>query len=407
MMAYDLDTFARTDFFKEIQTMCEKQGLAIGGLEYKHGEPSKYSGSYMVICPSQKYVDDLYRHKEKIEMLIDQKKRYGADRFNPYYYVVDFSDYDKDNRLFSLRGDLARAVQIEAVIINAFREYDYDNMQYPTVMDVSAAVELHDLDLKRHDQTLPHELMTSFYDGHKEYTRYIFNRYTNLQREIETALKVDGQNVSKEYFKANDIPLEYDEISEDFRDFMYQELKDHPQFIFHIPSKPDIVISDVSKLAKKTLKRDHKLFDRQKKQERYSITFPRAQKDIFYRIMLKYNTRNLDGQAQKLSELEEPYTSFVISTHDLSNYDRLAKANGVKYYINHGDLTKEMGAEETRHITIACSAKDNEKNFAICKRISDELTKALPVRHEDVAHNHNKDTVKPKHIYNPALNIGR
>ena len=397
----DLDIFKEMSFCKDLIEMCKKQGLALGGIEYKHGEPSKYTGTYIYLCPSLEYVRDLQNNLSSFEKLLKTQEDFGPNYFNPYYYIINISDYDKNNSLFAVRSALIRAIQTESITVNAFRELDYS--RFPTVIEVDEIVQLWEMDQKRSDTSLPVKLREEYQEGYKEYVRYLYKRSLDIEKEYKETKNCKKQMVDYSYFEDRGLSTVHEVVCDDFRKFLMKELRSYPEFRYSMSDTPDTVLPDVSKLARKVLKRNHPLFKDKVKEGYYDIFFPKGLSHIYYTILLKYNTRMLHNPSESIEELEKPLLTFVCRASDLCNFDSYAGVNDVKYYINHGDLTQEMNAEETQNVTIAIAQKDEQLVYSILNDLSKGLLQALPVSRDQV--DRNAIRAAGKRHYNPALGI--
>lgn len=372
--------------FKMLKDMAEKEGLYLGVMEYFADAPiPKENGTYIILCPNDKYAFDIRTNANEIRRLLAKQKEFGYDRFNPCYWFFDVTKFDYSN-VFNMFMDISRAIQHEAVIINACRELGYDI--YPCVMDRYTTAEIHKLDKKRKNPAYLDEERAKLNRAYKDFIAHVYHNYVDKENDQYIRPNLHGKIVAESWFSENKVPVVHDKVNQYFLKYFEEKIEEYPDFYYSInKKKPAVKLMDLSKHWKgNPIANPYK---NDKEVELYNITFPVSKQHIFYRILLEFNYRDCRPETALVcvgntSDLEK----IIIDQNDMWNWDSLCRANNIKYYMNKGDIAV-LDADGTRDITVAFNKKDKEKVTGIMNRLFREQMSALPVKQEQVEQNNN------------------
>lgn len=375
--------------YRMLEEMAKNEGVYLTVMEYHYDHPiPKDAGTYIVLTPNDKYAYDIKCKPEELPRLLEKQKNMGYDRINPCYMLFDVTNLTKENA-FDKFMDITRAIQLEAIIINACREIGYD--VYPRCIDRYAVAEIEKLNEKRLDPATDMELRIKMQKTYLEFVSHVYHKY--VDREEDLYLRPNTQQVERDFFVKHKIPVCYDRVNEHFYPYLMKQLEKYPEFYFYLDKEPSVHHKSVAKLWKgNPLANPYKQDVEVKK---WDIAFPVDKQQIFYRILMDYNTRDCHPESALVYVgANSDLVKLTIDLNDIWNWDSLATANKVRYYINKGDITP-LSADTARNITVVVNKEDMPMVNSIMRRLFNEQTTALPIDRDKVAAN--KEVVGEDH----------
>ena len=361
------DYIQNDDSFMALLKSATEQGVFADFFHYKKSQPfDKDSSLYFVVSPTIQELLDLREHPEDFKNILEKKKQIGRHSINPYYEIVRLDDYYRNNNYFKKYMDCCRAIEDVSIVKSAFYEFGYT---LPTEMSKRTIQDMWDFDQRRRSTTIPEHVRQRYEKSYEKYISEINQRYKKLSLAHEKSKHPVSQTVGQNYFHENRVEAVHDAMNQYFRAYFEQRIKDYPDFIYSIEKKPSLNLKDLSKKIK--VPENENIWKNDVELKEYNVMFPKAQEEIYYKILLEYNCRNYAGQSKELYMLGEPteITTITIDMDDMWNWNSLCTANHVPYYINHGEL-EQIDALATRNIKIAYNNRDERMVNAICSRLA-------------------------------------
>ena len=366
--------------YDKFKTAAREQGVYIEAIDCNHDAPSfKNSGSYLVISPSKRYLLELQRHSGTINRLLEDQELMGPGGFNPNYRVIDCAPLMKsaggDN--FDAVMEVFRMIQDEASLVNCFREFGFNEL--PMFIHENAIYEMVRLKNRSVDPNLPEKIRKRYEKDYKKFVGSVYQKYCDLSEERMKPIS-PSQQVSKDFFIEHQMDTVQGVINRPFREYFEIAVKRHPKFVYYIDEKPSLHLRDLSNLYKGD---GVNLWKNDREVTEWNITFPRCYEDVYYGIMLDFNTRLYHGQTKSIGELgkTEDLETLRVNITDMWNWDSLCKANGVKYYVNHGEL-EHLNFNATQSIKVAINKADVPMAKSIMYRLVDETYRVRVVSRE-------------------------
>lgn len=361
------DYIQNDDSLMALLKSATEQGVFADFFHYKKSQPfDKDSSLYFVVSPTIQELLDLREHPEDFKNILEKKKQIGRHSINPYYEIVRLDDYYRNNNYFKKYMDCCRAIEDVSIVKSAFYEFGYT---LPTEMSKRTIQDMWDFDQRRRSTTIPEHVRQRYEKSYEKYISEINQRYKKLSLAHEKSKHPVSQTVGQNYFHENRVEAVHDAMNQYFRSYFEQRIKDYPDFIYSIEKKPSLNLKDLSKKIK--VPENENIWKNDVELKEYNVMFPKAQEEIYYKILLEYNCRNYAGQSKELYMLGEPteITTITIDMDDMWNWNSLCTANHVPYYINHGEL-EQIDALATRNIKIAYNNRDERMVNAICSRLA-------------------------------------
>ena len=371
----------QSDSIQNIRKMASDQGLATTIIEYRDEDPLwKNAGTYLIVSPNASYIRDIEIQDGAIDDLLEEKRQMGEGSFNPYYQVFDISEFWNYEH-FDKAMTMMRKIQQQAVVINIFNSFGYEKL--PVQIHQSAIWEMQRMASYAEDESLPKNVRNRYARSYEKFVKEVYKKYMKVSEE---KLLDNGRNqqVSEKIFINNRVDTTHETMSNYFRPYFEERVKDFPEFFYCIRMKPILQLQD---LSMKTLADGSRPWSKEKGLTEWDIMIPTCYKHIYYQIMMEYNIKKAHcNSEERLSRVADPRDCgyIRINWYDLDNWDSLCKANGVKYYINHGDL-ETLDAKSVENVLVAINSKDFDMVCAIAERIERETVAVRSISPEEVA----------------------
>lgn len=377
------DEFMETSFYNTFKEFAMNQGLYTCVVEYAKKEPYvKDAGLYLVTTPEEFCAQDIIKNPCYIEELIQQKKDGGYNFFNPYYVFTNVT-YFNDTNQFNTIMNFINDVNTQAGFVNACYEMGYSKL--PTTMYKSSSWEIGKLNLKRKDTCIPPKVRKRYEKSYKKFVTYVYQKYMKLSADRLKPQR-GPQKVSKNYFLKHHIDTYNFRLTDyDVRRWFETEIKNYPDFRYHIEEKPAFQLKDISHVLDNT--GEYNFLSNEKEVTEWNIIFPEVEKETFFKIILDWNTQGLN-QEKKLARVGdyEEIATIRIAYRDIWNWDSLCTANNVKYYINHGEF-EHLNVNTIEDIKVAINRNDYPMVKAILTRIANERINVPTLTAEEAANN--------------------
>lgn len=361
-----LNDFCSSNEYKILKNKCESLGLYGFPIEFGKDSPHTDRGLYFVVTPSYRYMYDLQQASYKIPMLVDQQKQAGPDTLNPCYQVFNITDLGDSSEKWNTLMNIIRGINEQAAIVNAFYEFGYYDL--PSFIHTSSIYEVLDLDEKRHSNKIPEQIRERYNKDYKKFITFVYQKYKKITPD-RLLPQSKSQKVNKNYFIDNAISTTTVRINKEFKEWFIEDIKKHPEFFYYIDNKAALSLKDLSNAYRGE---GENIWSNLKGHSEYNMTFPREMEYIYYAKMLEWNMHGYQYE-KRMTQVGNPKELLLIRVNwkDMWNWNSLCKANGVKYYINRGDL-EPMNEAATQNILIAVNYKDKEMVDSIINRLTSE-----------------------------------
>lgn len=378
--ADELETWAHFErnVFPMLNVRAGTQGLhAYLYDHHRNDQARKNSGVFFITSPDEHFQTILLNDPELFDKLMEERSRHSDTFFDANYWITDVTDYASDHEEAALLLDLMRNIDIQAFAVHTFRMEGYK--EYPSLMSEHVVREM----IRMHDRLengvfMP-EVWSRYNNAYKNFVKYVYDSSMEFSRDVQRPVKgaIKQRIFDPLFFVKNKVPTDTIQISDDFKPYFEKAIKDYPFFYYYRTFRPTLKIKDISHL-------DDSLKNEKGKTE-WQITFPARYSGVYYTILNRFFNENEPGQVQNLSDLGEPrhLRKFALTVTDVHKFAVLAQQNGLKFYINKGDLadiTKENCFDRNY---IAVNEDDWELTDEIVQKIYYDLKPTRSVRFKE------------------------
>ena len=370
--------YSLTNEYLTLSRTAKEQNLCLFPFEYMHDKPFlEIAGTYLVVCPDERYMKRLKNNKEMLPELLRDQKLLGKNSFNPCYQIINFTKHDWESNSFYMYMTAMKAIRNASNSINAFRTIGFS--EYPESRFLSDAEELYKLNQKRNNVEFPAHVRKRYDSTYRNFAEYVYCEHFFNKDKLFRA-QVYNQTVEESYFVNNNVTALTDYMTNDhYIDYFLEHVREYPEFYYFMDRENPVVIQGVAKGWKgKSI--DPDLKDR----EFIKITFPHGLQDCYYKIMTDFNMQYYSA-VKDVSELGElsKIVKMRINGDDLNSFDFLCREDNVRYYLNHGDL-EYLSCHNFRDPMIAFNVDDQDRIDKIFTRIAEKAPLERPMELEDV-----------------------
>lgn len=318
---------------------------------------------------------DWNKHRDRGVILLDK-------------VAIDVSSLDRQS-FFALNSYVCQYIQHMSIAKTAFENEGYP---LPDHVAIAATRSIWELDQMRANEEVPKHLRARYEETYHQAVADYAQRYTTKYKENLIQLPNNGQHcVSENYFKENFIECTWESVTADQMKFIKEQLQAgrYPELIYF---KEDKAYFKKSNLAAIFEKKTAKMSKEQKGpnfwkndtgETRYRICYPTSQAYAFGQLFNEYNARNMEHAttAELTQKTSAPLQLLYVHSHDLQNWNSLAKANGVEWALDDGSVGKFDFTTENimEKVPILYRAEDMKMVGLIVKRLSNEAQMYTPI----------------------------
>lgn len=371
------------EYYPVLRQRAAEQGLYAFTYKYRLNDPTaRNSGYYFVTCPDPKYEDLLRNTDGYMDRLIANKEKSPSTFFDANFCFAEIGSLKGND--FNTIMNIMRDTDTQAFAVNAFRHEGYS--EFPSTISENAVFEMERMHLKVNDNHVLREVRDRYRESYSKFVGYVYAKSMDISKLTLSPQKKARKQIVKDpaFFVKNKVPTDCIEIDQGFRPYFEEAIKQFPQFYYYMEKKPILNLDDISDKVKGEVAR-----------KEWEITFPLCYQEIFYTIVNQYNNRNLPGKVENRYELGDPseLMSINISQWDMDNFAALASANGVKFYVNKGDVAPITRDNFWDNNVVLFHEDDSPTVNKIMSRLATELS---DVRRVDITEVNNNKTIAYK-----------